>query len=236
MALPLSIPDCTTCNSRVDSVFSNLAESELPVLNQNKVCRQYKRGDFLYLEGEVAAGLYCIHTGKVKVFKTGQDGREQILRLAKAGDALGYRSLLDGGRHSSSTQALEGTHVCFIPREMFFSLVSSRPGFTLRLFEFLSTELEEAEQRVVEMAQKPVRERVAETILLLKNTYGLKEDNRTLDIRITREDIAGIVGSATESVIRNLTHLREEGVIGMRGREIQVLDPSALVRAANLSE
>ncbi|MCB0712710.1 MAG: Crp/Fnr family transcriptional regulator [Ignavibacteriae bacterium] len=236
MAQPLPIPDCATCISRVGSVFSNLAESELPVLNQNKVCRRYKRGEFLYLEGEPAAGLYCVHSGKIKVFKTGQDGREQILRLAKPGDALGYRSLLDGGKHSSSSQALEETHVCFISKQMFYSLVASGPNFTLRLFEILSDELDNTEQRVVEMAQKSVLERVAETILLLQNTYGLKEDNRTLNVRITREDIANIVGSATESVIRNLTHLKDQGMIEIRGRDIQVLDSSALVRTANLSD
>ena len=228
------IPDCSACASRVDSVFNRLSESELPVLNNNKVCRQYSKGEFLFLEGEAAAGLYCIHKGKAKVFRTGPDGREQILRLAKPGDALGYRGLLDDGPHSSSARALEDLHVCFFPREMFFSLVSSRPAFTLRLFEVLSNELDEAEQRVVEMAQKPVRERVAETILLLKNTYGLKEDNQTLNVRITREDIANIVGSATESVIRNLSHLKDEGMIGFRGRDIQVLDGQALLRAANL--
>ena len=213
-----------------------MAESELPVINQNKVCRKYKRGEFLYLEGEQAAGLYCIHVGKIKVFKTGADGREQILRLAKGGDALGYRGLLDEGSHSSSGQALEESHVCFIPKQMFFSLVSSKPNFTFRLFELLSNELEDTEQRIVEMAQKPVRERVAETILLLKSTYGLKEDDRTLNVRITREDIAGIVGSATESVIRNLTQLKDEGIIGLAGRDILVLNSPELVRAANLSD
>ena len=234
MAQSVHIPDCTQCTSRVGSVFSGLAESELPILNNNKVCRKYNKGELIFLEGESAAGLYCIHYGKAKVFKTGADGREQILRLAKPGDALGYRGLLDGGKHSSSATALEETHICFIAKEVFFSLVSSRPNFTLRLFELLSDELDETEQRVVEMAQKPVRERVAEALLLLQRTYGLKSDNRTLDIRITREDLAGIVGAATESVIRNLAELKDEGVIALKGRDIQVLNLKALATTANL--
>lgn len=236
MAQSISNPGCASCATRVTSVFSSLPESELPVLTNQKVCRRYVKGESLYFAGDNAAGLYCIHHGKVKVVRTGSDGREQILRLTKPGDALGYRSLLGDGTHSVSAIALEETHVCFIPREVFFSLLSSRPAFSLRLFELLSSELEETERKVIEMAQKPVRERLAEALLLLRHTYGLKADSRTLDVKITREDLAGIVGAATESVIRNLTELKEEGVVGLEGRAILLLDTSALVQIANMDE
>ncbi len=236
MAQNISNPNCADCASRVSSAFASLPESELPILSTQKICRWYRKGTSLYYANDRAAGLYCVHDGKVKVVRISSDGREQILRLAKPGDALGYRALLGDGMHSTSAVALEDAHVCFIPREMFFSLISSRPVFSLRLFELLSTELEETERKVVEMAQKPVRERLAEALLLLKSTYGLKEDNRTLNVKITREDLASIVGSATESVIRNLTELKAEGVVGLEGRSILVLDSPALMKVANVEE
>ena len=236
MAQTISNPNCADCASHVTSVFGSLPESELPILSAHKVCRRYRKGASLYFAEDTAAGLYCVHQGKVKVVRMGSDGREQILRLAKPGDALGYRALLGDGVHSTTAVALEEAHVCFIPREMFFSLISSRPVFSLRLFELLSNELEETERKVMEMAQKPVRERLAEALLLLKSTYGLKEDNRTLNVKITREDLASIVGSATESVIRNLTELKTEGVVGLQGRAILVLDSPALMKVANMEE
>lgn len=236
MAQTFPNPHCTQCAGRISSVFGSLPESDLPVLTQQKVCRHYNKGESIFFTGDQAAGLYCVHSGKIKVFKSGSDGREQIVRLVKPGDALGYRALISGGEHSVSAVAFEHSHVCFVPRAVFFSLLSSRPMFSLRLFEVLAEELESAERMVVEMAQKPIRERLAEALLLLRSTYGIKDDAQTLDVRITREDLAGIVGAATESVIRNLAELKDEGIIGLDGRTIQVLDLSALVNAANVKE
>lgn len=236
MAQSIPNPQCSQCAGRVSSVFGSLPESDLPIVTLQKVCRHYGKGESLFFTGDQAAGLYCVHNGKIKIFKSGSDGREQIVRLVKAGDILGYRALISGGEHSVSAMALENSHVCFVPREMFFSLLGSRPAFSLRLFELLTNELESAERKVVEMAQKPIRERLAEALLLLRSTYGMKEDDRTLDVRITREDIAGLVGAATESVIRNLAELKDEGIISLEGRKILVLDVPALLRAANITE
>ena len=115
MAQTISNPRCEDCASRVTSAFGSLPESELPIISEQKVCRRYSRGENLYIAGDTAAGLYCVHHGKVKVVRTGSDGREQILRLAKQGDALGYRALLGDAVHSTSAFALEDAHVCFIP-------------------------------------------------------------------------------------------------------------------------
>lgn len=227
-------PDCLQCATRLNSAFETLPESDLPILTNSKVCRLFKKGEHIYLAGDKAAGLYCLHSGKVKVYRAGSDGREQIVRLAKPGDPLGYRALLGNGLHSTNATALEDTHACFIARETFFSILSARPAFSMKLFDILSYDLEQVERKVVEMAQKPIKERLAEALLLLQHTYGFKEDQRTLDVKITRDDIAGIVGAATESVIRNLTELKEEGIVGLEGRSIQVLDSEALLHTANL--
>lgn len=236
--MPQSIPNpnCAECAHRVSSAFGSLPDGDLPVLSSQKVCRHYRRGESLFFAGDGAAGIYCVHRGKIKLVRSGSEGKEQIVRLVKGGDILGYRALIGDEGHSMNAVALEESHVCFVPKGMFFSLLSSRPAFSLRLVEILSDELEATERRVVEMAQKSIRERLAEALLLLKGTYGLKSDERTLDVKITREDLAGIVGAATESVIRNLTEMKDEGIIGLEGRNIQVLDSSALLRAANLDE
>ena len=236
MAQTVPNPNCAQCEHRVDSAFGSLSEGDLPILTEQKICRRYRKGETLFFAGDDPGGLYCIHHGKIKMYRTGNDGKEQIIRLGKAGDILGYRALIGGEPHTITATTLEEAHVCFIPKGMFFSLLSSRPAFSLRLFEILSDDVEVVERKVVEMAQKSIRERLAEALLLLKSTYGMKPNTHTLNVKITREDIAGIVGAATESVIRNLTELKDEGIIGLEGRAIQVLDSEALVKAANLDD
>jgi CRP/FNR family transcriptional regulator len=227
--------ECVNCPHYLHSPFGSLEPNELPIVDEHKICRRYRRGEVLYSEGEDSAGLYCLHSGKVKLQKLDEQGHEQILRLVRPGDAFGFRGLIDGGVHNSSAVALEDCDACYIPRNVFFSLLSERPPFALRIFEILTTELEESENRIVEMAHKPLRERVAEALVMVHHTYGERDDG-SLNVRLTREDLASIVGSATESVIRTLSVLRDEGLIELDGRNIRLLDFKAVVRTANVRD
>jgi CRP/FNR family transcriptional regulator len=166
----------------------------------------------------------------------GKDGREQIIRLAREGDIIGYRSLLSGGKYAAFAVPLDNAQVCHIPKSTFFSLLSSNFQLSARVMELLSTELKAAEERIVEMAQKPVRERLAETLLLLRETYGVEADNTTLTIKLTRIELANIVGTATESVSRLLSKFKDEKIIDMDGRRIKIIDPIGLADAANLDD
>jgi len=229
----ISDSGCDTCSARASSVFAELAPIDLRTMSGARRCRVYARGEPIFQADHYPVGLYCIHHGRVKIYRTGGDGREQIIRLAKDGDILGYRSLISGDRYSTFAVPIEEAQICHIPRHVFFSLLGTNPGLSARIMKLLANELKAAENRIVELAQKPVRERLAETLLLLKETYGLDPDGQTLGITLTRNELAGIIGTATESVSRLLSKLKAEGIIEMNGRKILLIDHDALVEAAN---
>jgi CRP/FNR family transcriptional regulator len=217
-------------------VFSEISGPRLTVLSDNKACKVYRKGEMIFYVEDRPAGLYCIRHGNIKLYKVGNDGREQIIRLVGPGDVLGYRSLISGTPYASFAMALDEAHVCFIPRAEFMNLLSSESNFSMRMMGLLSSELRTAEERMVDLAQKPVRERLAETLVLLHEKYGTDDDGESLGIRLTREEIANIVGTATESVIRLLSEFNKEGLIEIRGRKLVISDREGLLAIANVDD
>lgn len=206
-------------------------------VDSTKACYVYKRGQVIFSEGIPPTGLFCIHTGKVKVFKTGDEGREKIVRLAGDGDVIGYRALLTGTPSTVSAAALEESVVCCIPQDTFFKLVRSNGTFSMRIIELLSAELGRAEEQIVHIAQRPVRERLAEALLLLKKTYGTEDgDSSALSVRLSREELAGIVGTAVETLVRAIAEFKKERLIGTDKRKIRILDLPRLIEIGNVRE
>jgi CRP-like cAMP-binding protein len=228
--------DCHHCESRFKSVFCDLHEGELEALNDHKSCASYKKGQVIFMEGHPPHGLYCVNRGKIKVHQRGDIGKEHIVRLVGDGDIMGYRALLSGGYYSCSATALEDADICFVPRDIFFSMVSKDVSLSMAVMKLLSDDLKEAEHRLTNLAQKPVRERMAETLLFIKETYGFEPDGKILNVSLTREDIAGMVGTATETAIRLLSEFKSDGMIDLQGKRIALLDHKALVRTANLRD
>ena len=228
------IPECDQCLAKGISIFADLTANQVESISETKVCKHYRKGQIIFFAGDSPNGLYCLQRGKVKLYKHGKDDKEQIVRLAKAGDLIGYRSLLSGETYSAFAVPMEDSILCYIPKSVFLSLLTANQNFSMRVLKLLSEELRHAEDRIVDMAQKPAKERLAEALLLLKDTYGLKPDNQTLNVVVTREELANIIGSATESTIRILSDFRQEGSIDFVGRKIRIIDQQALLKAANL--
>lgn len=228
--------NCSRCTSRHRSIFCNLDAENLAIFNQTKTCTFYKKGQLLFPEGGYPLGVFCVNAGKVKIARTGQDGKEQIVRLAKEGDVLGYRALLGGERYNASAVALDDTAICFVPRDIFFEAVKNSPGLSLEIIKALATELGRAEQTITDLAQKPVRERLAEGLLFLKETYGFEPDSSIINVALSREDLANLVGTATETVIRLLSEFRNDKIVAFEGKKIQILDMPRLVRTANIQD
>ncbi|MBX7151748.1 Crp/Fnr family transcriptional regulator [bacterium] len=228
------IPLCDNCQSRVHSIFNDLKESELSSLSANKCGNLYKKNQVIFYEGNKPTGLYCLNKGKVKVYKINEDGKEQIIRLAKDGDVLGYSSLISGESFSSSAAVLEDAMICFIPKSAFIGLIQNNSELSMRMIQLLSHDLKTAENRIANLAQNTVRERLAETLLMLREFCGFEDDHVTLNITLSREDIANIVGTATETTIRLLSDFKHEKLIDLEGRKIKILDHQGLIQAANI--
>lgn len=228
--------DCTHCAKRFTNIFCNPANDTIHEINAEKICTPYKKGEYIFKEGTRPHGVYCVNTGKIKLVKTGDDGREKILRLVKTGDPLGYRSLLSGDKYSSSAIALDNCGVCFIPKELFLGILQRNSDLSLEMMKLLSDDLKKAEMQVTHLAQKPVRERIAEAILFIKETYGFEADGRTVNAAFSRDDIANLAGTATETAIRLLSEMNKDGVIELIGKKIMIPDPAKLAKYANITD
>ncbi|MGI8892769.1 MAG: Crp/Fnr family transcriptional regulator [Bacteroidia bacterium] len=227
-------PSCATCPSRYTSVFCEIGINLLGDINRTKGYSVYRKGQLIFHEGSRPSGLFVVHTGKVKIFKIGEEGREQIIRFAKTGDIIGYRALLSDDLYMASATTMEESGICFIPRSLINELIAKEPSFPLQVMKLLSNDLRVAEDRLTDFAQKPVRERLAEALLTLRDKYGYEEDEKTLNINMTREEIANIIGTATETVIRILSDLKSEKVLMLNGRRISILNERKLSAIANM--
>jgi CRP-like cAMP-binding protein len=228
-----NIPLCDKCALETDAIFKHLTAEEVEMINFHKEFRQFKRGDILYHEGNRISGFYCIHSGIIKVYKTGFDGKEQIIRFAKAGEIIAYRSVLSNEVACTSAEVIQDCRVCFIPSEILISFIKTNPVFALELMKLACHELGEANSFITDIAQKTVRERLAEILLLLVNDFGLDELNY-LKISLTREELANIVGTATESVIRLLSEFKSDRLVELNGRKIKILNKKSLQKISNV--
>jgi CRP-like cAMP-binding protein len=229
----LNIPLCNRCALETGAIFRHLTAEEVQMINFEKEFRQYRRGEVLYQEGNRISGFYCIHSGIIKVYKTGFDGKEQIIRFAKAGEIIAYRSVLSNEVACTSARVIEDCEVCFIPAEILVSLIKTNSAYALELLKLACHELGEANSFITDIAQKTVRERLAEILLFLVNDFGLDSQNY-LKIALTREELANIVGTATESVIRLLSEFKTDRLVELNGRKIKILDRRGLEKISNV--
>lgn len=219
---------CQNCHARKLSIFSEMGLPELHDLGVAKECRHYRRGDVLFQEGAKPLGLFCVHSGKIKVFQLGPDGREQIVHLVHDGDVMGYRAILGEDVYSCSAAAMEDSQICFIPRHDFLQLLERYPKLLLRLTRLLADKLKESEHKITQMAQQPVKDRLIQVLFSLIDNYGFLTDGRTINLFIKREDIANLAGTTRETATRLLYDLQAQNAIQLEGKYIQVLDERIL--------
>ncbi len=218
--------NCKTCQALKSSLFAEFCESEIGSLAENKSCSYYKKNQPIFLEGNLPRGVYCLNQGKVKVFIRGDEGKEQIIHIAKEGEILGFRSMLSGETFRVAATTLEESNICFIPKEDFLSMIDSNPALRNGIMRELSKELGERAVFITNLAQKSVRERLAFALLVLDNVY------RDEMINLTREDMANFVGTATETLIRLLKDFKEEGLIKIHTRKLEICNRDKLVKLA----
>ena len=225
---------CENCPSGFQNHFNLLDKDDLQHLNEEKTTGFYKKGNIIYQEGQKTSGLYCVRDGKIKVYKNDLDGREHIVRIVLPGEFMGLKALLSGNPHSVSAAAFEDSSVCMISKSDFFHFMIKYPGFNQSIIIYLSKLLDDAEKRMLSLAFKPVRERLAEILVFLFTSFypGVKTPTENY-LNLTRMDLANIIGTAQETIIRLLSEFREEGLIEIRGRKIFLLDMIKLTIIAN---
>jgi len=226
---------CENCKVQEFTRFKSLDSDELDSMTYNKTCTAYKKGQVLFHEGTRPLGVFCLHAGKIKIYKTGYDGKDQIIQISKPGDLIGYKAMISEEMYPVSAETLEDATVCFIPKSDFLSVLDSSSQLNRILLKEACQELGVMTESLTNLAQKPVRERLAVTLIMLKDTYGIDAaENGEVEINLTREDLANTVGTATETLIRLLHDFKEEKLIESKGRKIKVLDDRGLFKVANI--
>lgn len=229
------LPSCNECLKRKEStLFCSLSHGELNTISSDKHARSYKKGEVIFHEGDRGHGLFCIYEGKVKVHKLGHEAKEQIIRFAKEGEVLGYRSLLGDEPYNATATAIEDCSVCYIPKSRFMEVLEHSPELSFKTIQLLTRDLKNSEKKIVNVTQKPAIERIAEALLVLKKKFGLKADGITLNIILTRREIGDMASVTTETTIRTLSQLNKKGIVGLSGKEIRLIDLSGLIRLARI--
>ncbi|MGI9382957.1 MAG: Crp/Fnr family transcriptional regulator [Methyloligellaceae bacterium] len=201
-----------------------LSPDEIDLFNRNVVCRTYRAGQLIFVQGDPCRGLYFVEHGLVAVRKVNRDGQSTIVRLANQGDTLGYRPLLAKENHRATAEVIKDVRICFIDAQTMRGLLRSNPNLGLRFLEHSARSLGEAEERMFHVAALSVRTRIVHLLILLSDRHGRTTSDGTLfvELPMTRRDLADMVGARHESVSRALREIESEGLLNLSGRTVRV--------------
>jgi CRP-like cAMP-binding protein len=222
---------CEQCIVREFSSLKALTKNELVHLSDCKTSRTIKKGEVIFEEGENVNGIFCIKDGVCKLTKLSPNGKDHIVKLVTKGELLGQRSMISEEPVNLSAVALEDMEVCFIPKTEVMSFFDKNNQFSMNVMKTICGDLKEADDHMVNLAQKTVKERLAETLLYLHDTFGKNEDN-SLKVQLSRDELASMIGTATESCIRLLSDFKKLGLIELTGKKILLKDISKLKKLA----
>ncbi|WP_036155379.1 Crp/Fnr family transcriptional regulator [Maribacter forsetii] len=213
---------CENCIIRQFNSLRALSKEELQKVSSSKVSRKVKKGDALFVEGQKLDGVFCVRNGVSKLSKLSSNGKEQIVKLTNRGEIMGQRSVIAEDCTNLSATAINDMEVCFIPKEIITNTLNTNPYFSLEVLRHMAHDLKEADDVIVNMSQKTVKQRLAEAFIYLKKNYGEDEDG-FLSLTLSRDDYANIVGAATESLIRMISDFKKKGYIKTEGKKVGIL-------------
>jgi CRP/FNR family transcriptional regulator, polysaccharide utilization system transcription regulator len=220
---------CEQCIVRQFSSLKVLTKDELLKMADCKTSYTIKKGEPIFEEGDITNGIYCIKEGVCKLSKLSSNGKDQIVKLVKPGELLGQRSVISDEPTNLSAVALEDMEVCFIPKNEVIQFFTANNSFSMNVMKTICGDLKDADDHMVAMAQKSVKERLAGTLIYLEETFGIDQDG-TLHLQLSREELAGMIGTATESCIRILSEFNKTGIIELVGKRIKIIDKTKLRR------
>jgi len=221
------------CN-HPNSFTSILTKEQQDELTGSIIVEKFKKNEVIYKEGEVPQYMHCLVEGKVKLYKEGVGGRTQIMRLMNSIQYFGYRAYFANQNYINNAGAFENCTICLIPIDIIEKLMNENHKLAIHFVRLLATELGASDERLVNLTQKHIRGRLSEALLFLLDSYGFADDGETLDINISREDIASISNMTTSNAIRTLSAFQKEGLISIYRRRISLKDIDALKRICKI--
>lgn len=216
-----------------ESLRESLNPAEFEVYEKALKVLEFSKGEVVFEDGESPKGVYFIEKGTAKLSKSGVYGKDQILRFCKENDLIGYRSLLCGENFQANAEAMTPMTVQFLPADIFLNLLKIDPKLSYAMLQKIAYELGESANTVTFLAQKTVRERLAEILILLEQKLGTDPEG-FIKISLTREEIANLIGTATESAIRLISEFKQDDLISVEGRNIKILNRDKLIKLGHV--
>lgn len=219
---------------KTESVLTDLPADDLALLEASKTEQMYRKGEIIFREGAFPSGIFYITAGKVKKYKVDREGKEHILYVANTGELLGYHAILAEDRYPDSAAALEESQIAFIPKEDFLHVLQRSEVLSKRLLKLLSHEFGVLANSLSLFTQKSVRERLALQLIVLREKYKVNfQSGMPVEINMSRDDLASLVGTVRENVVRALKEFKEKEIVSTKGRKIIVNDVNKLIRIAD---
>ncbi len=218
---------CESCIVRQFNALRAMNKEELKKISDSKTVKMVKKGESIFEEGDKLSGVYCVRNGVSKLSKLSANGKDQIVKLATKGEVLGQRSVIVDETANLSATAVHDMEVCFIPKEHIVQTLNSNPNFAVEMLRHMAHDLKEADDVIVNMGQKTVKQRIAEAFLYLKTNFG-EDNDGYLALKLSREEIANVVGTATESCIRIISEFKKKGLLKTSGKRVAIADEKGL--------
>ncbi|OIQ28351.1 MAG: Crp/Fnr family transcriptional regulator [Bacteroidetes bacterium MedPE-SWsnd-G2] len=218
---------CDQCIVKQFNALKSLTKDELIRISNCKTAKHVKKGEIIFDEGDILNGVYCVRDGVCKLTKLSANGKDQVVKLNVKGDLIGQRSLIVEESTNLQATALTDMELCFIPKSEIIHDLKRNPEFSMDLMQQMAHDLRDADDIIVYMAQKSVKQRIAATLLYMEKQFGVNEKG-AIAVALSREDYATIVGTATESAIRILSQFKKDGLISTEGKFIKIEDPHGL--------
>jgi CRP-like cAMP-binding protein len=229
-------PSClANCQGHGKCIFQGLDSSTKEDIEKNAVFNTYKKSQLIFRQGNPANGLYCVHSGRIKIVISNRDGKDTIVRLAGAGDLIGHRAIFSSENYHASAVSLENSVVAFLPKDYVLNLMNKHPNISLLILKQLSKHIGVSDLLNACLVHKNVRERLATLLLELKKSYGIAEGEYTrLEIKLTREEMASMIGTTLETLVRLITEFKNEEIIGQDGKILIIINEKKLIEFANV--
>jgi CRP-like cAMP-binding protein len=221
-------PYIEICIEGASSVFRGLSQADKEVLDQHHQSVNYRKGETIISGGTKPKGLICLVSGKAKLFRVGAGNREQIIKMLRPHSYLAYRSLFSDNSFPFDVVAIEKSAVVIFEKHTMSRILKQNAEIAIKFMKIISEDLLSSDNRLISLTQKHVRGRIAESILLLREIYGMEADGRTLRVFLSREDLAHLSSMTTSNAIRTLSGLVSEKILDIEGRKIMILNLSKL--------
>jgi len=217
---PLSFPIFHGCNSE-----------DILTIDKHKKWLSFKNGEYIFNQNASAEGIFCLSKGAAKIIRMDMQQRKKILSLAKEGDILGLRAVIDKTNFSSSAVAIVNSRCCFVPKEYVYQIIEKYPSININIMISLCKEINEIEEKIAIISDKNILKRVAEILLMLVQSYGLDQDY-FLKIMPSWDDLANLANITNITLMRALNEFKRRGMIGIQNNKIKIFNSGLLEEIA----